>query len=109
MPPRSLSIGVFAPTARKRRLCPQCKPGPSFTNSLTTSHTNKSWMRFLKIKRRERNKSMSETKKSGGLAGVVAGQTSVSTVGKEGLGLTYRGYSINDLAENSTFEEVAYL
>ena len=48
-------------------------------------------------------------KKTGGLAGVVAGETSISTVGKEGMGLTYRGYSINDLAERATFEEVAYL
>src|SRR5262249_9186409 len=38
-----------------------------------------------------------------------AGQTAISTVGKEGLGLSYRGYSINDLAENASFEEVAYL
>src|SRR5207302_10435104 len=52
---------------------------------------------------------MSTDKKSGGLAGVVAGQTAISTVGKEGMGLTYRGYSINDLAERATFEEVAYL
>jgi 2-methylcitrate synthase len=52
---------------------------------------------------------MSETKKTGGLAGIVAGQTAISTVGKEGMGLTYRGYSINDLAEKATFEEVAYL
>ena len=51
---------------------------------------------------------MSE-KKTGGLAGIVAGETSISTVGKEGMGLTYRGYSINDLAENATFEEVAFL
>ncbi|HVV02508.1 MAG TPA: 2-methylcitrate synthase [Verrucomicrobiae bacterium] len=48
-------------------------------------------------------------KKSGGLAGVVAGETAISTVGKEGVGLTYRGYSIEDLAENATFEEVAFL
>src|SRR6185312_1061368 len=52
---------------------------------------------------------MSTDKKSGGLAGITAGQTAISTVGKEGMGLTYRGYSINDLAEKSTFEEVAYL
>ena len=44
-----------------------------------------------------------------GLAGVIAGRTAIATVGKEGKGLTYRGYSIHDLAENSTFEEVAYL
>src|SRR5882672_9054356 len=44
-----------------------------------------------------------------GLAGIVAGHTAIATVGKEGKGLTYRGYSIYDLAEHSTFEEVAHL
>ena len=44
-----------------------------------------------------------------GLAGVIAGHTAIATVGKEGKGLTYRGYSIYDLAEHSSFEEVAYL
>lgn len=48
-------------------------------------------------------------KKTGGLAGVVAGQTAIATVGKEGKGLNYRGYSIHDLAGNGTFEEVAFL
>ena len=47
--------------------------------------------------------------KTGGLAGVTAGNTAIATVGKEGKGLTYRGYSIYDLAEHATFEEVAYL
>ena len=45
----------------------------------------------------------------GGLAGVVAGTTSIATVGKEGLGLSYRGYSIEDLAQHASFEEVAWL
>jgi len=49
------------------------------------------------------------TKKSGGLAGVVAGESAICTVGKEGKGLNYRGYSIEDLANNARFEEVAYL
>jgi 2-methylcitrate synthase len=49
------------------------------------------------------------TDNTAGLAGVVAGNTAIATVGKEGKGLTYRGYSIYDLAEHSTFEEVAYL
>lgn len=44
-----------------------------------------------------------------GLAGITAGKTAISTVGKEGVGLTYRGYSIEDLAEKACFEEVAYL
>jgi 2-methylcitrate synthase len=52
---------------------------------------------------------MSADKKTGGLAGVIAGQTAISTVGKEGVGLTYRGYSIEDLAAKATFEEVAFL
>lgn len=46
---------------------------------------------------------------SGGLAGVVAGKTAISTVGKEGKGLTYRGYRVEDLAEQGSFEETAYL
>lgn len=49
------------------------------------------------------------TQKTGGLAGVVAGDTAICTVGKEGKGLTYRGYNIDDLAKHANFEEVAYL
>ncbi|CDZ79285.1 2-methylcitrate synthase [Legionella massiliensis] len=48
-------------------------------------------------------------KSTGGLAGVVAGESAIATVGQEGKGLTYRGYSIDDLAAHATFEEVAYL
>lgn len=48
-------------------------------------------------------------KAAAGLAGVVAGQSAIATVGQEGEGLNYRGYSIDDLAEYATFEEVAYL
>jgi 2-methylcitrate synthase len=44
-----------------------------------------------------------------GLRGQVAGQTALCTVGKEGAGLTYRGYPIELLAEKARFEEVAYL
>ena len=47
--------------------------------------------------------------KSAGLAGVIAGESAIATVGLEGKGLNYRGYSIDDLAANATFEEVAYL
>ena len=52
---------------------------------------------------------MSKEANTAGLAGVVAGNTALSTVGKAGKGLTYRGYRIEDLAENATFEEVAWL
>ncbi|MEO1203360.1 MAG: 2-methylcitrate synthase [Pseudomonadota bacterium] len=48
-------------------------------------------------------------KKTGGLAGVTAGTTKLCTVGKEGAGLTYCGYDIYDLADNASFEEVAWL
>ena len=44
-----------------------------------------------------------------GLEGVIAGRTALSTVGKEGTGLTYCGYAIEDLAADATFEEVAWL
>ncbi len=52
---------------------------------------------------------MAASKKTGGLAGVTAGETHICTVGKEGAGLTYRGYDIYDLVNNASFEEVAYL
>ena len=53
---------------------------------------------------------MAEKKLEGaGLRGQVAGKTSLSTVGKAGKGLTYRGYEIEVLAEKATFEEVAYM
>ena len=46
---------------------------------------------------------------SAGLAGVVAGETAVSTVGKSGAGLTYRGYAIEELAAGASYEECAHL
>ena len=44
-----------------------------------------------------------------GLRGQVAGKTSLSTVGKAGKGLTYRGYEIEVLSDKASFEEVAYM
>ncbi len=53
---------------------------------------------------------MAEKKVGGaGLRGQSAGETALCTVGKSGSGLTYRGYDLTDLAENSSFQEVAYL
>ncbi len=46
---------------------------------------------------------------SPGLRGVVAGETSISTVGKEGTSLRYRGYDAIELTKNNTYEEVASL
>ncbi len=42
-----------------------------------------------------------------GLAGIIAGTTSVCSV-EQGQ-LLYRGYEIHDLAENATFEEIAHV
>jgi len=49
---------------------------------------------------------MNELTYSPGLEGVVAGETAISTIAG---GLSYRGYSIEDLAEHACFEEVAFL
>jgi len=46
---------------------------------------------------------------SPGLAGVIAGETKISTVGKENVGLTYRGYGIKDLSQKCIYEEIAFL
>jgi 2-methylcitrate synthase len=48
-------------------------------------------------------------KKSVALSGVTAGNTALCTVGRSGNDLHYRGYDILDLAEQTEFEEVAYL
>lgn len=50
-----------------------------------------------------------ESKKSGGLAGVIAGDSAICICGAEDESLHYRGYAIEDLAEHSSFEEVAWL
>ncbi len=49
---------------------------------------------------------MSEPIYSPGLEGILAGETAVSTIAG---GLQYRGYSIDDLSAQGTFEETAYL
>ena len=48
-------------------------------------------------------------KKSVALSGVVAGNTALSTVGRTGNDLHYRGYDILDIADRCEFEEIAYL
>ena len=55
------------------------------------------------------NESGFKPKKSVALSGVPAGNTSLSTVGKSGNDLHYRGYDILDLADQASFEEIAYL
>lgn len=50
-----------------------------------------------------------DNKKIGGLAGIVAGDSSICLCGVEEQSLRYRGYSIEDLAAHASFEEVCYL
>lgn len=48
-------------------------------------------------------------KKTGGLAGIVAGDSSICLCRAEDENLLYRGYMIKDLATHASFEEVAWL
>ena len=48
-------------------------------------------------------------KKSVALSGVTAGNTALSTVGRTGNDLHYRGYDILEIAGSCEFEEIAYL
>lgn len=53
---------------------------------------------------------MEETKKkTGGLAGVTAGDSAICLCSADDESLLYRGYSIKDLATHACFEEVAWL
>jgi 2-methylcitrate synthase len=50
-----------------------------------------------------------EQKKTGGLAGIVAGDSSICLCSAEDENLYYRGFSIEDLTDHSSFEETAFL
>lgn len=52
---------------------------------------------------------MTETTYAKGLAGVIAAESSICKIDGDAGYLRYRGYSIQDLAENSNFAESAYL
>jgi 2-methylcitrate synthase len=47
--------------------------------------------------------------KSAGMRDAVAGATAICTIGIGDEGFRYRGYSVEELTERATFEEVAYL
>jgi 2-methylcitrate synthase len=52
---------------------------------------------------------MADKNSAAGLRGQSAGETAVCTVGAEGNSLRYRGYDVVELAEQSTFYEVAFM
>ena len=70
-------------------------------------------IKVVSKKAKEKKTNISRTTKAPkiykGLAGVVTDTTAVSKVMPETNSLTYRGYAVQDLAANCTFEEVAYL
>jgi 2-methylcitrate synthase len=73
--------------------------------------SNTSILCLLNRKNNIRREKMADAKvlSGAGLRGQIAGKTALSTVGVSGSGLTYRGYDLQDLAENCQFEEVAHL
>ncbi|MBA2460792.1 MAG: citrate/2-methylcitrate synthase [Actinobacteria bacterium] len=52
---------------------------------------------------------MAGPKKSVALSGITVAETSISSIDPDAGVLMYRGYDITELAEHSTYEEVAYL
>ncbi|VAW98384.1 2-methylcitrate synthase [hydrothermal vent metagenome] len=52
---------------------------------------------------------MNTKQQNSSLSGITVGETAISSVGKTGFGLSYRGYNISDLAHNASFEEVCFL
>ena len=55
------------------------------------------------------NAELPKPKKSVALSGVAAGNTALSSVGRSGNDLHYRGYDILEVADTCEFEEIAYL
>lgn len=50
-----------------------------------------------------------EKKKTGGLANIIAGDSAICLCGAKDQSLSYRGYSIEELALHASFEETAWL
>lgn len=92
-----LSIGLEVGLEEERKACASC---------LDTEEARENLNAFI------RKKVMPEAqvkKKTGGLAGIVAGDSAICLCGAEDESLLYRGYSIEDLATHATFEEVVWL
>ena len=118
-------------TVRTLKSSTICRPGSGSTRSCATRITISSTRIYLisncsiqnpkrrghsMAKRASKKKAVKKTKAGTaqpkifkGLAGVVADTTSISKVMPETNSLTYRGYAVQDLAAQCSFEEVAYL
>ncbi len=66
-------------------------------------------LRPVNRRQEQRSFSMAEQEIKKGLAGVVVDYTAVSKVNPDTNSLLYRGYPVQELAANCSFEEVAYL
>ena len=64
---------------------------------------------MAKVVKVKKSRETFETNIRKGLVGVIADTTEISKVMPETNSLTYRGYAVQDLAANCSFEEVAYL
>src|SRR5690606_1657058 len=101
---------TFATKEHRRASYKKCKRGKNYTPVLIITVMKNDLINYLNINNmNEHNSPGIKPKKSVALSGVPAGNTSLCTVGKTGNDLHYRGYDILDLAENATFQEVAYL
>src|ERR1700681_3194781 len=119
MRPRSRFTRRFAAMGRRRTCWISCRPARICTGTSTTTHTKRNWTSYLPLGRKsdgyqemtmpEAQSAAFKPKKSVALSGVPAGNTALSTVGRTGNDLHYRGYDILDIAEAAEFEEIAYL
>src|SRR6476660_10654711 len=86
-------------------LCSRCAIGQCVSSTYHRNHPK----RVLGGEQVNETQTGFKPKKSVALSGVVAGNTALSTVGRSGNDLHYRGYDILDIAERCEFEEIAYL
>src|SRR5438445_8618690 len=107
-------IGQYARKALKKMWLLPCRLGLNCTTLSITMRTKRSWTNCFP--NRPQNPRMNKTensppraKKSVVLSGVMAGNTAISSVGRAGNDLHYRGYDILDMADTCEFEEIAYL
>ncbi|PHJ14963.1 methylcitrate synthase, partial [Cystoisospora suis] len=98
----SLFYRQLAEKRRKAREDPE--EGRSFTTSARMEESRSSNDKDVHC-----GQQLKEKQFSPGLEGIIAGESSISTVNENSGGLSYRGYRISDLSQHATFNEVAFL